>query len=102
MKFCTSHLTRKIFNLYVGRFFFGLVYIAEKETADCITLIESWLSPYCSVSLPRGAMGWPVVCDCGISWSNSLTFCVVNSEMYTIKRYHVPMQTCKECHNLRL
>ena len=26
----------------------------------------------CSVSLPRGAMGWSAVCDCGISWSYSL------------------------------
>ena len=22
--------------------------------------------------LPRGAVGWPMVCDCGISWSYSL------------------------------
>ena len=27
MKFCNSHLTRNIFNLYVRRFFFGLVYV---------------------------------------------------------------------------
>ena len=26
MKFCNSHLIRNIFNLYVRRFFFGLVY----------------------------------------------------------------------------
>ena len=26
------------------------------------------------VSLPHGAVGWSVVCDCGISWSYSLTF----------------------------
>ena len=24
--------------------------------------------------LPHGAVGWSAVCDCGISWSNSLTF----------------------------
>ena len=24
---------------------------------------------------PRGEVGWSVVCDCGISWSNSLAFC---------------------------
>ena len=23
----------------------------------------------CSVSLPHGAVGWSVVCNCGISWS---------------------------------
>ena len=26
-----------------------------------------------AVSLPHGAVGWSVVCDCGISWSYSLT-----------------------------
>ena len=29
----------------------------------------------CSVALPHGASGWSAVCDCGISWSYSLTFC---------------------------
>ena len=28
--------------------------------------------------LPRGAMGWSVVCDCGISWSNHITFSFVS------------------------
>ena len=27
---------------------------------------------WCSVSSPRGAIGWSAVCDCGISWSYSL------------------------------
>ena len=27
-----------------------------------------------SVALPHGAVGWSAVCDCGISWSYSLTF----------------------------
>ena len=30
MKFCNSHLTRYIFNLYMRRFFFGLVYVEKK------------------------------------------------------------------------
>ena len=29
MKFCNSHLTHNIFNLYMRRFFFGLVYTPE-------------------------------------------------------------------------
>ena len=29
----------------------------------------------CCVALPRGAMGLSAVCDCGISWSYSLTMC---------------------------
>ena len=34
---------------------------------------------YCSVTLPQGAVGWSEVCDCGISWSCSLTIFVVLS-----------------------
>ena len=30
MKFCNSHLTRNVFNLYMRRFFFGLVYKVKK------------------------------------------------------------------------
>ena len=65
---------------------------------------ESWLLYFncllaisgcrCSVSLPHGAFGWSAVCDCGISWSYSLTFLfgsqysnaavqVINQEMGT-------------------
>ena len=29
MKFCNSHLTRNIFNLYMRRFFFSLVYLHQ-------------------------------------------------------------------------
>ena len=28
----------------------------------------------CYVALPCGAVGWPAVCNCGISWSYSFTF----------------------------
>ena len=28
---------------------------------------------FLQVSLPHGAVGWSAVCDCGISWSYSLT-----------------------------
>ena len=45
---------------------------------------ESWLLCFycltdvfyckCSVTLPQGAVGLSAVCDCGISWSYSLTF----------------------------
>ena len=31
----------------------------------------------CDCKLPHGAVGWSAVCDCGISWSNSLTFYVL-------------------------
>ena len=29
------------------------------------------------VALLRGAVGWSAKCDCGISWSYSLSFCVL-------------------------
>ena len=29
------------------------------------------------MTLPNGGMGWSVVCDSGISWSYSITFCVL-------------------------
>ena len=51
-------------------------HLVEEERAGCFTLIVL-LMPfdcYCSVSLPHGALGWSAVCDCGISWSYSLTF----------------------------
>ena len=32
-----------------------------------------WLF-FCSVSLPRGTVGWSVVCECGISRQGSLAF----------------------------
>ena len=32
--------------------------------------LDCWFS----VALPHGAVGWSAVCDCGISWSYSLTF----------------------------
>ena len=45
---------------------------------------ESWLlllfvflvsyNCYCSVTLPRGAVGWSAVCDCDIYWPYSLDF----------------------------
>ena len=29
---------------------------------------------YCSLSLPYDVVGWSALCDCGFSWSYSLTF----------------------------
>ena len=36
---------------------------------------------YLSLTLPHGVMDWSLVCDCGISWSNPLTFflCLASS-----------------------
>ena len=55
---------------------FAIISLAEEERASCFTVIVLFLSCdcKCSVSLPHGAAGWSAVCDCGISWSYSLTF----------------------------
>ena len=36
------------------------------------------------VALPHDAVGWSSVCDCGISRSYSLTFCVCNLFRYAV------------------
>ena len=33
-----------------------------------------WLLVLCYLCIPRSAFFWPAMCDCGISWSYSLTF----------------------------
>ena len=38
MKFCNSHLTCNIFNLYMQRFFFGLVYAAQYNDVKIINV----------------------------------------------------------------
>ena len=46
-------------------------FLVLEERAGCLLLLCS----ECHITVnPRGAMGWSVVCDCGSSWSNSLTF----------------------------
>ena len=56
----------------------------------------------CSVSLPHSALGWSVVCDCGISWSTYLYFALAwfwNSDAIllrpTLKMFLFPLnQPC--------
>ena len=41
----------------------------ERERAGCFDLIVFRMFCYCkcSVTLPHGAVGWSVVCECGLS-----------------------------------
>ena len=50
--------------------------LAEEERAGCVILIVSLLLYGCKCyrSFPHDAVGWSVVYDCVISWSNSLTY----------------------------
>ena len=46
---------------------------------------------YRSVSLLHGAVGWSAVCDCGVSWSYSLTF------WESVSQYPACMEIMKLC-----
>ena len=61
-----------MFALYVMHTFcsfFFCNHLEEEEIAGCFAFILLWMSCYCrcSVTLPRSAVGWSAVCDCGIS-----------------------------------
>ena len=47
--------------------------ILKGKRANCFALFVFLVSRDCCVTLTRGAMGLSAVCDCGISWSYSLT-----------------------------
>ena len=56
---------------------FAIILMRKRELIAL--LLVFWMSCYCKcpVALPQGAVGWSAVCDCGNSWSYSLTFCRV-------------------------
>ena len=62
--------------------FLVFTHLAEEEIADCLTLTVYmyllWYGCLCSVSLPRGAVGWSVVYDCGIFSTCSLFLLFAN------------------------
>ena len=55
-------------------FFFSFAIISPRKR-ELVALILS-CNGSCSVFLPCGAVSWSTVCDCSISWSYVLTFCV--------------------------
>ena len=53
-----------------SRFFCMLLYVHSNfsiERAGCFAWFVLLVSCDCCLALPRGAMGLPIVCDCGIS-----------------------------------
>ena len=68
---------------FVSNPFYVCNHLAEGERAGCFNLIAFWQHVTVSVLrlflkvLSHGAVGWSTVCDCGISWSYSLTFCAI-------------------------
>ena len=79
---CTSHC---VWGFFVGlwfsmHYFMSFLVLQSswrgRERAGFFAFIVFWMSCYCKclVALPRGAVYWSAVYDCGISWSYSLTF----------------------------
>ena len=53
--------------------------VIVKEKASCFTLFVFLVHCEFYVAFPRGVVCWSAVCDCGISWSYSLAFCIVDT-----------------------
>ena len=59
---------------------FAIILTRKRELVALLFVF--WMPCYCKcpVALPQGAVGWSAVCDCGISWSYSLTFWLSNCQ----------------------
>ena len=55
--------------------FLVLHHLAGEKAGCVLNLISHRRCCHC-LTLPRGAMVWYVVCDCGISWPHSLTLTI--------------------------
>ena len=55
------------------------IILMGEERAGCFALVVFLVSRDGGAALPRGATGLSAVCDCGISWSYSLTIFGLNS-----------------------
>ena len=53
---------------------FAIIVMGKREKVALLLSFCMSCRCYCSLTLPRGVMGWSVVCDYGISWLYSLTF----------------------------
>ena len=65
------------FNSYIR--FFEIKHF-ELTRFGCIYVYVLYTGSEVLMPLPRGAMGWSVICDCGISWSYSLIlYCILRN-----------------------
>ena len=59
---------------FVVRYFVSILILLDgEERPGCFAWVFFIVSLDCLVALPRGTMALSAVCDCGISWSYSLT-----------------------------
>ena len=61
----SSRCRRLVCSVLLVEYCFVIILMGMRERAGCFTLIVFQMSCacYCSVSLPRGAVGWSAVCD---------------------------------------
>ena len=50
-------------------------HLVAEETAGCFALIVVAVPVIYGLMRPCNAVGWSGICNCGISWSYSHTFC---------------------------
>ena len=62
--------------------------LEEEEKAGCFAIVSyrCIVTIKCSVALSHSAVGWFEVCDCGVSWSYSLTFLLTHSHFCVYQR----------------
>ena len=59
-------------------------HLAVEENAGYLSVDDGY---WCYVSLSRGTVAWSTVCDCGISWSHSLTFRIDTNRGHVVPDY---------------
>ena len=52
----------------------SVIILQKKRTLVILLCVLQYYDYYCSVFLPHSAVGWSMVCDCGISRSYLLAF----------------------------
>ena len=55
---------------------FAINLIGKRELAALLIVFLVFCDFHFSVTLPHDAVGWSVVCDCGMFWSYSLTYMI--------------------------
>ena len=54
---------------------FAIISLGKREQVALLFIVVLASNGcYCSLVLPHGAVAWSALCDCGTSWSYSLTF----------------------------
>ena len=75
------------FGMHYLVFFLVLHHLDKEERAGCFTLIFFLISYscdcWCFLTLPRGAVGWSAVCDCGTVFPDHTHFFILSALLLT-------------------